>query len=261
MAVFLLVTGDSDYSPLVHRLREFGKHVVGVGTQASASQRLMSVCSEYKFWGAILAAVEPASRPAVTAAFDIRDAERLLIRAYEQLTTDTPTAGTVKNKMLALDPSFDQANYGCRTVRDFPSRFEHRVTTAGDRAKTSSSRWSGTARAHDSRAKTAARSGGSTARRTAGGRGLRTLQVMTMPVAGPSANTTPELARTAAWHRVWAWNGRRSSASRGYGPPSDCTGHRCGGGSDSAQLTVRRAMNAVRRPTRVRLGAAERGSN
>ncbi len=129
--VFVLVTGDSDYSPLVHRLREFGKHVVGVGTQANASQRLVSVCSEYKFWGTIVAEVEPAARPAVSAAFDIADAEALLVRAFEQIGTETPTAGTVKNKMLVLDPSFDQANYGCRSFRDFLNRLPHRVATAG----------------------------------------------------------------------------------------------------------------------------------
>ncbi len=78
--VFILVTGDSDYSPLVHRLREFGKHVVGVGTEASASQRLVAVCSEYKFWGTIVADVDPATRPAVTAVFDLADAERLVIQ-------------------------------------------------------------------------------------------------------------------------------------------------------------------------------------
>lgn len=38
-----LLVGDGDYSPLVRRLREFGKHVVGVGTEASASPRLVSV--------------------------------------------------------------------------------------------------------------------------------------------------------------------------------------------------------------------------
>ncbi|WP_092558051.1 NYN domain-containing protein [Actinoplanes derwentensis] len=129
--VFILVTGDSDYSPLVHRLREFGKHVVGVGTQANASQRLVSVCSEYKYWGTIVAEVEPAARPAVSAAFDIAAAEALLVRAFEQIGIATPTAGTVKNKMLVLDPSFDQANYGCRTFRDFLTRLPHRVATAG----------------------------------------------------------------------------------------------------------------------------------
>lgn len=73
----------------------------------------------------------PAARPAVSAAFDITDAEALLVRAFEQIGTDTPTVGTVKNKMLVLDPSFDQANYGCRTFRDFLNRLSHRVATAG----------------------------------------------------------------------------------------------------------------------------------
>jgi uncharacterized LabA/DUF88 family protein len=50
VTVFVLVTGDSDYTPLVRRLREFGKWVVGVGTEATASHRLASVCSGYKYW-------------------------------------------------------------------------------------------------------------------------------------------------------------------------------------------------------------------
>lgn len=48
VSVFVLVAGDGDYTPLMQRLREFGKHVVGVGTEANASPRLVSVCSEYK---------------------------------------------------------------------------------------------------------------------------------------------------------------------------------------------------------------------
>lgn len=44
--MFVLVAGDGDYTPLVQRLREFGKHVVGVGTEANASSRLVSVCLE-----------------------------------------------------------------------------------------------------------------------------------------------------------------------------------------------------------------------
>ncbi|MDQ3787063.1 MAG: NYN domain-containing protein [Actinomycetota bacterium] len=48
IGAFVLVTGDSDFTPLVAKLREFGKHVVGVGAEAVASPRLVSVCSEYK---------------------------------------------------------------------------------------------------------------------------------------------------------------------------------------------------------------------
>ena len=130
--VFILVTGDSDYSPLVHRLREFGKHVVGVGTQATASQRLISVCSSYRFWATVVAEAEPDAQPAVTASFDLADAEGLLVQAFQQLPGENLTASTVKSKMLALDPAFDERNYGCRNFRDFLTRLPNRkVTTVG----------------------------------------------------------------------------------------------------------------------------------
>jgi hypothetical protein len=131
VSVFVLVTGDSDYSPLVQRLREFGKWVVGVGTQANASRRLVSVCSEYKYWGTLVAEVVPAARPAVDAAFDIGAAEQLLARAFEETGVETPTASTIKSKMIALDPAFDERNYGFRSFRAFLARLPHRVRTVG----------------------------------------------------------------------------------------------------------------------------------
>ncbi len=129
--VFVLVTGDSDYSPLVRRLREFGKWVVGVGTQANASRLLVSVCSEYKFWGTLVAEIDPAARPARDAAFDIAAARRLLLRAFDEVAADKPTAGTIKNKMLQLDPSFDQRNHGFRTFRDFLASFPEEIKNVG----------------------------------------------------------------------------------------------------------------------------------
>jgi uncharacterized LabA/DUF88 family protein len=124
IGVFILVTGDSDFTPLVQRLREFGKHVVGVGTETSAGSRLVSVCSEYKFWGTLIrqadpAAVEPIAQGLAPAAFDLADAHALLVRAIEQCTADTPPASAVKHKMRALDPSFDEANYGFARFRSF----------------------------------------------------------------------------------------------------------------------------------------------
>jgi uncharacterized protein (TIGR00288 family) len=128
ISVFILVSGDGDYSPLVQRLREFGKWVVGVGTEANASRKLVSVCSEYKYWGTLVAEVEPAARP--TAAFDIADAERLLVRALEESGVETMTAGGLKSKMLALDPAFDEHNYGARSFRAFLAMLPKRVEIA-----------------------------------------------------------------------------------------------------------------------------------
>ncbi len=127
ISVFILVSGDGDYSPLVQRLREFGKWVVGVGTEANASRKLVSVCSEYKYWGTLVAEVEPEVRPAVNAAFDIATAEQLLVRAFEESNAETMTAGGLKSKMLALDAAFDEHNYGCRSFRAFLAMLPKRV--------------------------------------------------------------------------------------------------------------------------------------
>ncbi len=127
ISVFILVSGDGDYSPLVQRLREFGKWVVGVGTEANASRKLVSVCSEYKYWGTLVAEVEPEVRPAVNAAFDITAAEQLLVRAFEESNAETMTAGGLKSKMLALDAAFDEHNYGARSFRGFLAMLPTRV--------------------------------------------------------------------------------------------------------------------------------------
>src|ERR1700733_6634330 len=125
VSVFVLVSGDGDYSPLVQRLREFGKWVVGVGPEPTASRKLVSVCSEYKYWGTLVAEVEPAARPA--AAFDISEAEQVLVRAFEESSSETMTAGGLESKVLALDPAFDEHNYGARSFRAFLTLLPKRV--------------------------------------------------------------------------------------------------------------------------------------
>lgn len=135
VGVFILVTGDSDYTPLVTRLREHGKQVVGVGTKSSVSHRLVSVCTRYKYWSTLVAELDEldsAARAAVAAEFDLADAERLLVQAFGQLANDAPTASAIKTKMRVLDPAFEEANYGCRTFREFLGRLGHRVRQVGD---------------------------------------------------------------------------------------------------------------------------------
>ncbi len=134
VGTFMLVAGDGDYSPLVQRLREFGKRVVGVGTKASASARLVAVCSEYKYWGTIVAAVNPAVRAEVGAKFDIADAERLVVEAMEESPDASASGSWLKSKMLALDPSFDERNYGSSSFRVLLSRLPDLVEVKKDRS-------------------------------------------------------------------------------------------------------------------------------
>ena len=134
VGTFLLVAGDGDYSPLVQRLREFGKWVVGVGTRASASTRLVAVCSEYKYWGTIVASVNPAVRAEVGANFNIDDARRLVVAAMEEAPDASATGSWLKSKMLALDPSFDERNYGSSSFRVLLSRLPDPVEVKQDRS-------------------------------------------------------------------------------------------------------------------------------
>jgi len=128
--VFILVAGDGDYSPLVQKLREFGKTVVGVGTEASASRRLVAVCTEYKYWATLVAAVDPGARKAVAAEFDISEARPLLVAALNESNTTPALAAWLKKKMLSLDPSFDERNYGCTSFGAFLIEMAETVTVA-----------------------------------------------------------------------------------------------------------------------------------
>lgn len=98
ISTYILVAGDGDYSPLVQRLREYGKTVIGVGTEASASPRFVAVCSEYKYWGTLVAEANPAVRQSVQAEFDCRrsaeepDAQPVLGIRQRQLRREDLTA-------------------------------------------------------------------------------------------------------------------------------------------------------------------------
>ncbi len=50
VGVFVLITGDSDFSPLVSKLRENNKKVIGVGVKNSSSELLIDNCDEYIYY-------------------------------------------------------------------------------------------------------------------------------------------------------------------------------------------------------------------
>ncbi|MCI0651134.1 MAG: NYN domain-containing protein, partial [Planctomycetes bacterium] len=48
--IFVLVSGDSDFSPLVSKLRENNKHIIGVGVKNSSSDLLIDNCDEFIYY-------------------------------------------------------------------------------------------------------------------------------------------------------------------------------------------------------------------
>ena len=58
ITTFVLGTGDSDFTPLVHKLRELNRRVIGIGVEASTSALLPAACDEFLFYER-LEGVEP----------------------------------------------------------------------------------------------------------------------------------------------------------------------------------------------------------
>jgi len=119
---FVIVSGDSDFTPLVSKLKENGKSVIGLGIKDSTSDLLASSCDEFIYYEDI--ARGPAA-PAVPVA-DIPKAKRpavnLLIESVQALqreNMDVMLASMVKDTMRRKQPQFSESSYGYRSFSDF----------------------------------------------------------------------------------------------------------------------------------------------
>ena len=61
---FVIISGDSDFSPLISKLKENGKSVIGIGVRGSASSLLISNCDEFIFYEDIVQIKPPQKAPA-----------------------------------------------------------------------------------------------------------------------------------------------------------------------------------------------------
>jgi hypothetical protein len=123
IGTFILLSGDSDFSSLVLKLKEYGKYVIGVGIKESASDILIQNCDEY-FSYSDLAGLAKESDEASPA----RDPWELVAEAVQKMaaTNDVMRSDRLKQVMQQMDPSFDERNVG-------HNRFSKFVTEAGTR--------------------------------------------------------------------------------------------------------------------------------
>jgi len=112
---FALASGDSDFAPLVAKLKENDKTVIGVGLRKSTSDLLADACDEFIFYDDLVKKPEVASRrmgklpKAKQKAFaPILDAMAALRREDKQVLWSSMVKQTTKRKQ----PSFNEASYG-----------------------------------------------------------------------------------------------------------------------------------------------------
>jgi len=116
VSVFAIVAGDSDYSTLVNKLREYGKYTIGIGLRHATGDLLVKSCDEFVFYESLV------GRELGGAALDGAQARELLARALRALQQQGALpvfASKLKQTMVALDPTFNEANLGYEQFASF----------------------------------------------------------------------------------------------------------------------------------------------
>ncbi|RMH19590.1 MAG: NYN domain-containing protein, partial [Gemmatimonadetes bacterium] len=109
IGTFILLTGDSDFSSLVLKLKEYGKYVIGVGIQESSSDILVQNCDEYYSYTS-LTGLKKAGEGSTTKMDPWELVEQALSRMVDR--GDVMRSDRLKQVMIELDPNFDEGAYG-----------------------------------------------------------------------------------------------------------------------------------------------------
>jgi uncharacterized protein (TIGR00288 family) len=116
---FVIVSGDSDFTPLVGKLRELNKRVIGVGNRESSSELLIANCDEFIFYDSLASSSSSSRRGRGGSR---RDPIALLsesLLALQREGVDLPLASVVKDAMRRKDPAFDENAIGFSTFSKF----------------------------------------------------------------------------------------------------------------------------------------------
>ena len=137
---FVIVSGDSDFSPLVSKLRENNKNVIGVGVKNSTSDLLIANCDEFIYYDNLVTEKKKAKKttrkpsgkvpktPNATVKKD-KDAESLVQEALdlvmetlealaeERGSEDKIWGSMVKQTLKRRRPGFNESYYGFRSFK------------------------------------------------------------------------------------------------------------------------------------------------
>jgi len=122
---FVVVSGDSDFSPLVSKLKENNKRVIGIGLREATSDLLADNCDEFIFYEELIAQ-GASSRQAARAGESRlpekkREAFRVLLDAIEALlreNKDILWSSMIKDTIKRKKPAFTENSYGYRTFSE-----------------------------------------------------------------------------------------------------------------------------------------------
>ena len=116
---FCIVSGDSDYVPLVGKLKSMGKFVLGISRSEATSSIFLNACNEFQFLeGVSRKAAAPARKgrkgPVSEEAVDEAELNKLVVSIIDEATgMDEMYASELKGVLTRLRPDFNEKAYGC----------------------------------------------------------------------------------------------------------------------------------------------------
>ncbi len=138
---FVIISGDSDFSPLVSKLRENNKYVIGIGVKDSTSDLLSANCDEFIFYDDLVRVQEAkkkqaakkappkkkaeATKPTEAKSEDDKKQEAMdfLVETVEGLIAERGSdeklwGSMVKPTMQRRKPGFNESYYGYRSFKE-----------------------------------------------------------------------------------------------------------------------------------------------
>lgn len=128
---FVIISGDSDFSPLVSKLRENAKIVIGVGVRSSTSDLLMSNCDEFIFYNDLVEKrPKKKTQKAKPSTKDNKeDGIQLVLDTAEALLAergDRVFGSMVKQTLKRRKPGFSETSLGFRSFNELLEDAESR---------------------------------------------------------------------------------------------------------------------------------------
>ncbi len=153
VSTFVIVSGDSDFTPLVNRLRELDKKVIGVGLKGSTSAMLPPACDEFIFYdrldgltrrgggsggggsrrgggsrkGGGRSSKGQDTKKRSSSKQGLDEVQKLVARTLSGMQSSTSgpiQASNLKRALLRKDPTFSESDYGFRGFREFIRHLE-----------------------------------------------------------------------------------------------------------------------------------------
>lgn len=123
IGTFILLSGDSDFSSLVLKLKEYGKYVIGVGIRESSSDLLIQNCDEYYSYNELAGFTKESD---VT--HERHDPWELVVEAVKQMTAhnDVMRSDRLKQVMQEIDPGFNEKDVGFSRFSKFVVEAAHK---------------------------------------------------------------------------------------------------------------------------------------